>query len=108
MNPFFFYFPVVGQGINLISTAIGQYGSIPAYKPVQSAGLPQYIGARAQVKMIGVAQNDFSFDIIMELTLMNSLDGSCCSDRHKNGSGYDAMSGFNFAGSCFGAVISCG
>ena len=49
----------LGQGEDLETAAVGQYGPIPAIELVQTACSFDYIDPRAQIQMISIAKNNF-------------------------------------------------
>ena len=59
---------------HLESAAVGEYGSVPRLKFVQTACRLDDVKTRAQVKMLGVAEVDFSFDIILQGFMIYALD----------------------------------
>ena len=54
----------VGQRKDLKTAAVGQDGPVPAHKAVQAAGAGNEILARAQVKMVGVGEDDLRADVL--------------------------------------------
>jgi hypothetical protein len=72
-NTFRINLPVFRKGINLISSAIGEYGALPAIETMQPSGLLQHLKARAEVEVIGIAQDDPGINVLFKFTLMHGL-----------------------------------
>ena len=61
---FFFNFSIGGKGVDLITARIGQQRPIPTHEFMEPTRLLQYIGARAQIEMVGIPQNNIGVDFI--------------------------------------------
>ena len=93
------------QRENLEAARIGQHGIGPAHEAMQSAHLGDEVIARAQVEVIGVAQDQRSAEVF-ELGGSEGLDRSLCADRCEDGSRQIAVRGGK--GPCAGAVVAGG
>src|SRR5215213_8932429 len=82
-DAFFPNLPQVPQAENLIPTAISQNRARPGNKFVQAAELSDRLVARAQEKMIGVAEDDPCVQRFQHF-LRQSFDSSGSTDRHEN------------------------
>ena len=51
---------------------------------MKSAGRLENIKTRSQIKMICISEDDFSFDILLEISVINTLDRSYSAHRHEN------------------------
>src|SRR5258708_4326188 len=96
---------VFGQGINLVSSTVSQDREGPAVEAVKTACLLKEFHSWTKVQMVGITQNNFSSDVVLQFTLMNGLDRSCRSNRHKNRSGDIAMARADYPGAGFGVRI---
>ena len=105
LNAFFFYLSRCGKGIDLITSAVGQYRAVPSDETVQSAGSFQYIRTWTQVKVVRIAQDYTRVYIVREFPLMYALDTSYCAHRHENRSRYLAVGGFYHPEAGFGVLI---
>ena len=61
---FFFYFSIGRKGVDLIAARIGQQRPIPTHEFMEPTRLLQYIGARTQIEMVGIPQNNIGVDFI--------------------------------------------
>ena len=98
---------IVGKGEDLETTAVGQYGSLPTVELMQSADLFQDMSSWAEVKMIGVSEDDLRLDIVSQLGDMDTFHRPLRADRHEDGGFNEAMIGRDQARSRvrFGIVI---
>ena len=70
------------QRKHLKTTAIRKYWSVPAVEFVQSANGLKHLQARAQIQMIGVAQNDLRLDLVAHVADMAGLHRARRAYRH--------------------------
>jgi hypothetical protein len=82
-----------GEGIDLVSAAIGEYGALPAVKFMQPAGPGEDIEAGAEVQMVRVAQDDLRFDVILYLAHVYRFNCSGSTYRHKGRRFYQTVRG---------------
>jgi hypothetical protein len=54
------------------------------HEPVKAAGIFEYLRARPQIKMIGVAQDNPGPDVLFQLSGCYPFDAAGSADRHKN------------------------
>lgn len=105
LNAFFFYLSRCGKGIDLITSAVGQYRAVPSDETVQPAGSFQYISTWTQVKVVRIAKDYTRVYIVREFPLMYALDASYCAHRHENRSRYLAVGGFYHPEAGFGVLV---
>ena len=74
------------EGKDLNPAAVSKYRPVPAFEFVQPSGGLEGVKPGPEVEVIGVAQNYLSLDVILEVMVIDSLDGSDGPDRHKYGS----------------------
>ena len=67
---------------HLIAAAVGQDRTIPTDEPMQAATTRDEIVARAQVQMIGIAQDDLGADRL-EIAVRDAFDGALRADGHE-------------------------
>ena len=67
---------------------------------MKSAGGLQDLKTRTEIKMVCVAQDDFSLDILLKVSMIYSLDRAHCADRHEDRSLDLAMVSRNHSASC--------
>src|SRR6266481_7360070 len=77
-------FTQFGKAKDLIATGVREYGARPRHELVQAAKLADQLVAGAQIKMIGVGEDDFRAKFF-EGFLRQGFDGSLCTDRHEEG-----------------------
>ena len=82
--PFLGDFAALGQRKDLKTAAIGQYRPLPPAETVQAAGPFEDFGARPQVQVIGIPQNDLRAHLLLQVAVENALDASDRSYGHKN------------------------
>src|SRR5574344_862255 len=88
----------VGQGEDLISSGVGEYGACPSLEAVQTACLVQDLGARTEVEMVGVAKDNLRLDIVLKVAPLYALHGAHCADGHEDGREDVAVVGMNDPG----------
>lgn len=79
-------FPVGREAVNLVATAIGQYRFVPSIEAMQATCLVDDVGAGSKVEVVGIAQNDLSFDILIQVLLGDGFDSAGGAHGHKYGS----------------------
>src|SRR6266481_971838 len=77
-------FTQFGKAKDLIATGVREYGARPRHELVQAAKLADQLVARAQIKMIGVGEDDFRAKFF-EGFLRQGFDGSLCANGHEEG-----------------------
>jgi hypothetical protein len=82
--------PALGETEHLIPATVGQDGSIPSDKPVQASEAPDELITRSEVKVIGVAENDFGAGVL-EILEEDPFDGPLRPDRHEGGRVHDTV-----------------
>lgn len=106
MRAFFGQFAVAAERKYLEAAAIGKDRALPAVELVQTAGFVDYIHARAQIQMVGIAENDLSLYIVAQFVEMYAFYRTGCADRHEYRCLDDAVVGFYKSGTGL-AVITC-
>ena len=81
------------QGEYLEAAAVRQDRTVPGLELVESSGRPESAQSGTEIQMIGVAQDDLGPDIILQLLVIHSLDGTDGPDGHEDGSVDAAMVG---------------
>ena len=100
-------FAITAERKYLEAATIGEYRSLPAIELVQAAGFADYIHARTQIQMIGIAKNYLRLYVVAEFMQVHTFHCAGCADRHKYWSLYSAVVGFYQA--CSGlATGGCG
>ena len=87
-----------GKRKHLEAAAIGQDWAVTSVEAVQSASLFQYLCARTQVKMIGVAKDDLSPNVLFEVADGDALHASHRADGHEDGRLYLTVVGRDESG----------
>ena len=100
MGAFFVEFALVGKRKDLIAATVGQDGSVPAHEGMQTACFLQDVHSRAQIEMIGVAQDDPGVNVVFQFTLMHGFDTAHSAHRHKDGRRYAAVMVWTISFSC--------
>jgi hypothetical protein len=69
---------------------------------MDATGFLQDIKTRTQIQVIGIAQNDICVDVVLvqQEIAMHPFNGSCCTNRHKNGGLDPTVCGINDTGPC--------
>ena len=75
----------LGKAEHLKPAAVGQNGTVPLRKLVQTAHLSHELVARTQVQMVGVAQHDLCADVLEVERRQPALDGRRRSDVLERG-----------------------
>ena len=83
------YLAYLGKGEYLESAAVRKNGAVPVLELVQAAGRPENVKPRTQIQMVCVAQYYFGTYVLLEVTMIHSLDASDRSHGHEDG-GMDA------------------
>ena len=105
VRPLFGELATVRQREDLEAAAIGENGTLPPVELVQPAGLVQDIEARAQVQVIGVAQDYLGLDVVAQLALMHSLDRRHRAHGHEDRRQYRTVVGRDYAGPGMATLI---
>jgi len=100
-HAFLAYFAGACQRKYLVAAAVGEDGPVPAVEAVQAAGAFQHFGARTQVEMVGIAQDDLRLYIVGQLPLRYGFYAAGGAYGHENRGedltvvgGYPACPGF--------------
>ena len=93
LDAFFADLAQFAQAEYLKSAAVGQNRPLPVHETVQTAQLLHQMMTRAQIKVIGVGQDDLGIDR-QQVFRSHGLDRGICSHRHENRS-------FDLAVGCF-------
>ena len=83
---------------HLEAAGIGQDGPGPAHEAVQSAELADQVGAGAEEKVVGVAEDDGGTEVFPQVPLGKAFDGGLGADGHKNRGGDVAVFGVEDSG----------
>ena len=73
-----------GQGEDLETTRVGQDRTVPCVELMQATGLTQGVETRAQVQVVGVAQDDLSLHLFTEFREMNTLHATTGTNGHED------------------------
>ena len=77
-------FPDGRKGKDLKSSAVCQNRPVPGNEFMETPCPAEYVKARAQIQMIGIAQNDFRTDVLFQIPVIDTFDGPHCADGHEN------------------------
>src|SRR5258708_2922803 len=83
-HPFVGDFSQFGKAKHLIATGVRENRTRPGHELVQAAKLADQLVAGAQIKMIGIGEDDFRAEFF-ERFLGQSFDGSLCANGHEEG-----------------------
>ena len=97
-------FAYAGKREHLKAAAVGEHGAVETVEAVQTAGALQDVEPGTQVEMIGVAENDFGVDVVLEFMQVHPLHAADGADGHEDGRVYVAVVGVYESGSC-GTVL---
>src|SRR5437016_2761131 len=97
------YFSQFGEAEDLIAAGIREDGARPGHELVQTAEFADESVPRAQIKMIGVCEDDFGAELFEGL-LRQRFDGSLCADGHEEGSLDSAVRGEKAAAAGAGRI----
>ena len=86
----------IAQAEHLEAAAVGQDGAGPVHEPVQATQIADQFVARAQVEVVGVAEDEGCAQI-GQVAGPQRLDGGLGADRGKNGGVDDAVGGVKTA-----------
>ena len=81
----------------LKAAAVREHRPIPVKKFMDAAHIVNDVVPRTHMQMIGVGKLHLTADLVEVLRGNAALDGSGCSDIHKNGGLYRAVNGFKGA-----------
>ena len=97
-------FTYAGQGEYLKTARVGEYRLVPTVEFVQSSCLFQNLGARSQIKVVGIAQYDLCLYFLFQVAHGKPFHASYSAHGHEDGSLDLAMIGGNqaSAGICLG------
>ena len=84
-HPFIGQLAVLGQREDLEAAAVGQDGTVPAVELVQSTGALDDVHTRAQIQVVGVAQDNLCLDVVAQLAHVHRLDRTHRAHGHENG-----------------------
>ena len=82
-HAFFADFAEIVQTKNLEAAGIGENGSIPRHKPVQSAHLPNCVDSWTQIEMVGIGEQNLDAEFLY--TSCETPLTSKRSNWHENG-----------------------
>src|SRR5882757_1720444 len=75
-------FSQFGETECLEASGIGENGAIPRHKFVEASHPPHQFVARTQIKMVGIAKNDFGAKFLKRF-VAQTFDGRLCANRHE-------------------------
>ena len=104
-NSFFANFPAMTQGVDLVTTAVGEDGLVPAVETVKPAGLFQNVDSRPEIQMIGITEDDLGPDHAFQFVLVYGLDRSGGTYRHEDRCLDSAVRRLDQAGPGFGMEV---
>ncbi len=90
----------------LIAATVRQDGPLPVHEPVETTGGFHRLHPRPQVEMVGIAQDDLGFYLLLQLGLVDALYRPDRPDRHENGGRYFPVISNNSA--CAGICLGVG
>ena len=96
----------VRQAEDLVATAIGEDGAVPAIEAVQASRLVERVETGAQVEVIGIAEDDLRTDIVTQLGHMDGLDRAHGPDGHEDRREDLSVVGLYASGTCGGLRTS--
>ena len=73
------------QGEDLEAAAVREDGPVPMLELVQAAGLPERVQAGTEVEVVGIAEDDLGLDVLLQVPVIDTLDGADSAHRHENG-----------------------
>ncbi len=73
-----------GEAEDLKSAGIGEDGVGPGHEAVEAAHLADEIGPGADIKMIGIGEQDFDAEVVREVALVEAFDRGLGTDGHEN------------------------
>ena len=82
-HTFIAHFAQLAEAENLEAAGIGEQGPLPGHEAVQTAQLAHLFGARPQIKMIGIGQQDLRVQLLQRF-LWHAFDSGQRSHRHKH------------------------
>ena len=91
-NPLLADFPQVAEAEDLKPAAVGQDRPVPVHEPMEPSQPADQLMSRAQVKMVGIGQDDLSSGL-PQLFGSHRLHRRLGTDRHENRGIYRAMGG---------------
>ena len=71
------------EGKDLESTTVCEDRSVPGFEFMKSAGGLEYFQARTEIKMICVSEDYLSLNILLEVSMVYTLDRTDCAHRHE-------------------------
>ena len=95
----------VGQGEHLEAAAVCQQRAIPPIELMQATCRAQHLKTRTQIEVVGVAENDFGVDILLQFMLMNGFDAASGADRHEDRRGNVAVVGAQQTGTGITLIV---
>ena len=105
LHPFLPYLAQGTQAEDLEAAAVRQDGSVPGGKAVQAAMAGHQFVARAQIEMVGIAQDDGRTHC-GQIVGRNGLDGTHRAHGHEDGCGNVAVCGMQNACPCL-VILMC-
>src|SRR5690606_4331023 len=106
-HSFFCYLARATKGVYLVSTAVCQYGAIPAVELMKSPRAVQHGYAGSQVEVVRIAKNDLRADVAGKLTHVHALHRSGRTYRHKDWRVDFSVRRADYTSSRAGAGICC-
>ena len=88
------------QGEDLEAAAVRQDGAVPAFEPVESAGLVKHVEARTEIEVIGVPEDDLGTYILFQIPVIDAFDGPYSPDGHEDGGMDLPVVGLDKTGPC--------
>ena len=83
-NAFFGNFSEPCKGKHLKSTGIREDRPVPVHKFMETAHLPYHIVSRPQMQVVRIGQLNLAPDLFQIVGGHRALDGTLCTDIHKN------------------------
>ena len=80
---------------DLEAAAVRQDRAVPVLEAMEAAGFPEGVQSGTEIEMVGVAENDFRADILLQIPVIHALDGADGPDGHEDGGMDGAMVGLD-------------
>ena len=84
LTAFLLQFADAGEREDLEAAAVGEHGALEAVEAVEAASLFDDAGAGAEVEVVGVAEDDFGVDVLIEVAQLHALDGAHGAHGHED------------------------
>ncbi len=93
------------EGEDLESARVSEHGAVPVDEAVESASLFKYVGAGAQVEVVGVAQDNLSSHFLLQVALQYALHAAHRAYGHEYGGFHLSVVGGDDSGTGAGLIV---